>query len=461
MKAVSVAEGFLRSCVAIDPDRGARLSLDAVRLWIHEQRGSARMRVERIPFAAMDAWRFTQEGPIRLRHDSGRFFTVEGARFRSTVTGDAWEQPVLNQPETGLLGLLMAVLDGTPHFLAQAKWEPGNSARQLSPTVQATHSNYTRAHGGREQPFLDRFMRPRRDSVVFDALMPEHGSYFLRKLNRNMVVQVEEDLLAPSGFLWLTLGQLKVLLAEDDVVHMDTRSVLGCLPLGARGAGEHLVNALGLGGRAAAIARSASAAEGVREVEAWLRPERFAIEHCSLDAMPGWVLEQDAIRPLTVGQKHAEFSVIAVRVEASRREVDRWTQPIIAPSRSGFLGLMCAPFNDGLSFLAEARPEPGHDGFAQVFPTVTTDDVGEAPLAEHFRHVSASQSIFSARSSEEGGRFFHYDNRFSIIDVPPSFEVPLTHRWLTLGQLGELAQQGRVSMEMRNLLACLPVAGKE
>ena len=48
----------------------------------------------------------------------------------------------------------------TNKYLLQAKAEPGNINKiQISPTVQATKSNYTRVHGGKEIPYLRYFKK--------------------------------------------------------------------------------------------------------------------------------------------------------------------------------------------------------------------------------------------------------------------------------------------------------------
>jgi oxidase EvaA len=456
----SLAEGFLRSCFALEQNHGARASLATVREWLESERRTAIMRVTRIPFRRMDSWRFSREGPLRLAHDSGRFFSVEGARFRDRSTGVEWDQPVLNQPEIGLLGFLMAVFDGVPHFLVQAKWEPGNPALQLSPTVQATHSNYSRTHGGRAQPYLEHFVPAQGDTTVFDFLMPEHGAFFRRKWNRNMVVRVGEDLPVLERFAWLTLGQLKTLLAEDDVVHMDSRSILAGLSLGADGAGDQLVSALDLDGRAAALARSASTVDGLAELESWLSGTSIDIEPRPLDGLAGWTLEDDELRP--EAGSSGGFSVIGIEVEANRREISRWTQPMIAPTAAGFLGLLLGHHDGSLSLLVEARPEPGHDGTAHVFPTVTTADPEQSALAAYFSAPKPGELSLSARNLDEGGRFYHCVHNYRIVELPRSRldTIPTTHRWLTLGQLTELAKRGRVSMELRNLLAALPVSSR-
>src|SRR5205807_1537511 len=109
-----------------------------------EREAHSSMLVERIPFEEMKEWRFAAD-KISLAHNSGRFFSTEGIRVAKKGRQTAeWAQPIINQPEVGILGYLTREFDGVLHFLVQAKVEPGNRQQlQLSPTVQATRSNYT------------------------------------------------------------------------------------------------------------------------------------------------------------------------------------------------------------------------------------------------------------------------------------------------------------------------------
>ncbi|MEW5632634.1 NDP-hexose 2,3-dehydratase family protein, partial [Streptomyces hydrogenans] len=117
--------------------------------WLAERGLAGALRVDRVPLSELAGWSFAP-GTGDLRHDSGRFFSVEGLSVRrETGPVDSWSQPVLVQSDIGVLGLLAKEFDGVLHFLMQAKMEPGNATRtQLCPTVQATRSNYTGVGGG-------------------------------------------------------------------------------------------------------------------------------------------------------------------------------------------------------------------------------------------------------------------------------------------------------------------------
>lgn len=185
-----------------------KTSLDSIASWIETRNREVSVSVERIPFKAMDKWEVLPDSS--LRHSSGKFFSIEGIRVRTDYPAPVeWEQPIINQPEIGYLGILAKDFDGVLHFLMQAKIEPGNVNNvQLSPTLQATKSNYTRVHGGKNSAYLEFFRNAKPEQIVLDQLQSEQGARFMRKRNRNMIVKVEEDIPVYEDFRWMTLGQV-------------------------------------------------------------------------------------------------------------------------------------------------------------------------------------------------------------------------------------------------------------
>ena len=78
-----------------------------------------------------------------FKHVTGRYFSIQGIKYKNSYSG------ILNQPEVGVLSNFMTIHNGIAYFLVQFKEEPGNINKiQLSPTIQATKSNYSRVHGG-------------------------------------------------------------------------------------------------------------------------------------------------------------------------------------------------------------------------------------------------------------------------------------------------------------------------
>ena len=224
--------------------RGMHSDTD-VELFIARQCHAGTLQADIVPLEALHDWR-REPGTGNVAHQTGRFFSVLGLDVlqRTGLQELAWNQPIIEQPEIGILGILAKRIGGVLHFCLQAKEEPGNiGGVQLSPTVQATFSNYTRAHRGSEPTFLSLFTTAPPEAVIFSRLQTEDGSRFLYKSNRNMIVHGgdEAPVALPDNFIWLTLNQIAALLRRNNLINACARSVLsgvafpGQSPHGPRG----------------------------------------------------------------------------------------------------------------------------------------------------------------------------------------------------------------------------------
>ncbi|WP_369389916.1 NDP-hexose 2,3-dehydratase family protein [Streptomyces sp. CG1] len=439
----SVAERFARSAAA--SDAGSWLRTRDVPRWLAQRAGAHRFAVQRIPFAALEGWAF-ERGTGNLTHHSGRFFTVEGLRV-SVDTGPfrSWQQPIIRQPEVGILGILTKEFDGVPHFLMQAKMEPGNpNLLQLSPTVQATRSNYTKVHRGADVPYLGHFLRPSAAGVVADVLQSEHGSWFFRKRNRNMIVETVDDVEVGDDFCWLTLGQIGELLRSDNVVNMDARTVLSCVPLRDRG-GEP--------------------PDEDTELLSWFTAERsrhtVSTELVALNTVAGWHRT-----PYEIEREDGRyFRVVAVAVEAGSREVSGWTQPLIEPVGRGVTAFLTRRSQEGVQVLVHAQVEGGFLDTVELAPTVqcVPDNHAWLPPADRPRFLGAvlratpDRIRYEAVHSEEGGRFRNAESRYLLVeaaggDVPDV--LPPDYRWVAPARLAELVRHGHyLNVQARSLLS--------
>ncbi|MFC4910167.1 NDP-hexose 2,3-dehydratase family protein [Actinomadura gamaensis] len=439
-------------------------SLREVRDWFADRAARSPLAVRRVPFAELTDWSFDRRTG-NLVHDSGRFFSIEGARVRDdSHPARRWSQPMIVQPEIGILGLLLRRIGGEPHCLMQAKAEPGNvNGLQLSPTVQATRSNYTRVHSGRATRYLEYFVRPSPGRIAVDALQSEQGTWFYRKRNRNMVVEVDEDVPAHDGFRWLPLSGIWDLLQVDDLVNMDARTVLSALgrPAGApAGPGTEF---------GAALARSAAGEGEVHttgEVVSWFTDAKARRElracRIALNEVSGWHRLPDRI----AHESGKYFSVVAVRVEAAGREVTRWTQPLIEPCAQGIVAFLVRRFEGVPQLLMRAACEPGYLDMVEMGPTVQCTESNYRDLPEYERppfldHVLAAppeRVRYEAVLSEEGGRFRHARNRYLVVEAGDDFpaEVSDDYCWMSLRQCQALlAHSHYLNIEARSLLACI------
>jgi dTDP-4-dehydro-6-deoxy-alpha-D-glucopyranose 2,3-dehydratase len=419
--------------------------------WLDERRAKQPQEVRRIPFHELSGWEFAPDTGD-LRHHSGRFFTVHGLRVRSDFGPvPEWEQPIIDQPEFGILGIAVREIDGVLHLLMQAKSEPGNvNGVQLSPTIQATKSNYSRVHGGSSVAYLEAFRRPAAGGVIADVLQSEQGTWFLRKRNRNMVVEVGPEVSAAEDFCWLTLGQVNTLLTFENLVNMDSRTVLSCLP----------------DWEAAADFPEAQPLHGDTELRSWLTRRRVEhevfTERLPLRDVACWRRWDDRIEH----ERGLYFQIIAVDVCSGRREVASWTQPLLRPSGTGIAGMLVRRVDGVLHALVRARVEPGLVDVAELSPTVlcTPENYAHLPAAarppflDTLAERSAQQTLFDVVLSEEGGRFHHAQCRYVISEVAEDVLRPDQEefRWMSMEQLGALLKySNQLNVQARTLVAAL------
>lgn len=464
----NAALSLMNPHVSITPTEDLYASLDK-----HGNQGVPLGR--QVPLEDLDQWHISP-GSRNIRHASGRFFSVKGLRaHHANGPVKQWTQPIIHQPEIGILGILIKEFDGVPHCLMQAKAEPGNyNGAQLSPTVQATRSNYTRVHRGRAVPYLDYFRHAEKYDVITDVLQSEQGTWFCRKRNRNIIVRVreEEEVELLDGFHWASVGQLHLLLSEPDLVNMDARTVMACLPISfprpvteeaAKGAEADTLRASVIHSTDTVAAQPASHRPQLLH---WITDARaredIHVETIPVNEVQDWEYADGVLRH-THGR---HFEIIGVDVRLDGREVQQWSQPLLHPYGQGVAAFLVRRVDGALQVLVHTRVEPGFLDLLELGPTVQC-------TAENYEHLGAKwrpkflDTVLSATPetthfdtvlSEEGGRFHHARTRYMVVEADPGTGVAQDpdYRWLTLGELSALAQySGYVNVEARTLIACV------
>lgn len=443
--------------------------------WLEELRDTDRFRVERIPINDLSDWYF-DKNTGNLVHASGRFFSIQAIRATAKRPQPLdLHQPIIVQPEIGVLGILTKEVNGVRHVLVQAKNEPGNTnGAQISPTLQATRSNYTQVHEGSVPGYLDFFLGGLLSPPLADQLQSEQGRYFFRKRNRNLVVDVESEVPLDRRYRWISVGQLKKLISFDNLVNMDARSVLSCLESYDR-IEDHIAKRLNKNQSdlsaysrdllLSLVARD-RAAFTMNELLSWLTELKFECDlHVSLEhlsALCSWRIHKDMI---SQDDNSSPFSVVAVAVQAEEREVASWTQPLIAIHHHGLVGFAVKRIGGILHFLVQARAEPGYVDGVELCPTLVcygSQDRMHAGSKSHFLDIFSGaqrrQIRFSSLLSEEGGRFYSVQNRYMIVELDDDqvIDLPKNYIWMTYGQMQQLlAHSLCLSIEARTLLSCL------
>ena len=432
-------------------------STDEVVAWIERRNREVVVQVDEVPFAELKNWHFDEETG-NLVHDSGKFFSVVGIDVRTNTGREhRWTQPIINQPEVGYLGIICKEFDGVLYFLLQAKIEPGNvNCVQLSPTLQATRSNYTQVHGGKKPVYLEYFQNAKPDQIILDQLQSEQGARFLRKRNRNIIIRVDDDIEVGEDFRWLTLGQIKALLRCDNMVNMDTRTVLSGLRLEGDGESELFV--------------SERAKVGMMTLDEVLHrlselKSRFelVVEKIPLKNVRDWEVTPTEI----VHRDRRFFRVLGVNVTISNREVAQWCQPIVQPLQEGLCVLFAKRIDGILHFLLQAKVECGNFDVVEYAPTIQCltgsweNPQGYVPdfLHDYLSGAVIDRILFDTKQSEEGGRFYHEQNRNVICLVNDHVPNVPNERfvWLTLGQIKEFLRfNNYLNIQVRSLISALP-----
>ena len=188
--------------------------LDYIIEWFNKRREESDMVVEEIGINDLDKWSVDSTSG-NVKHDSGGFFEMIGVKVSNTfdreVGKKGWTQPMIAKNPGGILGIIMKRINGVPHYLLQAKADPGNIGKlQLAPTLQATTSNLLKAHGGSKPLFAEYFDEENKPKIIYAKWQSEDGGRFHLKSNYNMIVEVneEEELEIPDSFIWVTLYQI-------------------------------------------------------------------------------------------------------------------------------------------------------------------------------------------------------------------------------------------------------------
>jgi oxidase EvaA len=436
--------------------RPARAHLD----WLADRCRRRPFVVTEVPFARLDGWGFAPEAD-HLVHRTGRFFSIEGIHVRTDYGPTReWSQPIIKQPEGAIMGIIVKEIDGVLCFLMQSKMEPGNlTVAQISPTVQATPSNYLRVHSGGSSRYLEYFTDPGLSTVHFDVLQSEQGSWFRGKRNRNIVVEVTGEIEPHEDFAWLTLGEIFELLYCPNIVNMDARSTLSCLPLPAPAACDPFREA---------VRRSVAGGPPLHpmgEVRRWFNNRKVAyqaeVTPVPLSSMAGWHRTDTEIHH----EQRKFFRVIGIRAQASNREVASWCQPLLAPKGVGLTALFVRSIGGVAHVLVRLDVRPGYRDVAEIGPTVqcTPGNYRDVPGRQRpaFLDLLLSEAVrvrYDIQQSEEGGRFQRALTRHVIAELPDDFPLalPPDFAWLTVAQLKELARESyQVNVEARSLALCL------
>ena len=431
-------------------------SFEELKEWIESRKKRQKVSISRIELKDCTPWYYDEDEGI-IRNPARSFFQITGIRC-CYPGGITIEQPIVLQSEIGFLGIICKRINGIWHFLMQAKIEPGNiNYVQISPTVQATKSNFTRLHGGREPEYLHWFFRMNPENVLVDQIQSEQSSRFLGKRNRNVILKTEEDIEETEAFRWMTLYQLKQFMAIDNCVNMDTRTVLSCIPYvfldePTEGYTKEFTDSI------STIDRKA-----IRDL--YIHANDYKMfkagksSFIPLTELREWEMRKDEL----VHRGRYPFKVIYCGLEIEGREVTKWNQPLIEALGDAVFGLVCSKSSGILEILVRLKPEIGCYDVVEVGPTVQEEygskEIRDKTASLFFTRLKQKKNILiDVVLSEEGGRFYHEQNR-NVVMMVDKEEVQYDsslYTWATVGTLNAMTQINNcLNIQLRNLLTLL------
>lgn len=435
--------------------------------WIEELNKTTHVKIINTQLSKSDDWCFDYETGT-IHNQNNTFFSVVG--IKGNVNGEEIEQPILLQSEIGYIGILCQDFDGETKYLMQAKIEPGNvNCVQISPTIQATKSNFTQQHGGKKPNYLEFFINANKYQVIADQIHSEQSSRFYKKRNRNMIIKVPESLSVnvEGNFRWMTLKEIKYLMTYKNLVNMDTRTVLSCIPYFdnelvsydlylRRISGENnlLYNSMHYKNYASEILLLYHKINNYKMFTGEV-PKLVRLDH-----LEKWEITDNEI----VCKEQFPYKVIFCEIEIEGREVTHWNQPLFQANGLATFGLIVTIDDGILKFLVKLSPEIGSFDFVEIGPTIQKEygEVFHDGIEAIFEKAIKRKSNvwFDSILSEEGGRFYHEENRNLIVYVKTEelIDLPTNYAMVSYAALNHLNMVNNcLNIQLRNLLSTLEV----
>lgn len=203
-------------------------------------------------------------------------------------------------------------------------------------------------------------------------------------------------------------------------------------------------------------------AETVQWIDDQKASNHMLAKRIGLNELEEWQMDEGAFRH----RDDRFFRIIGIEILSRAREVMYWSQPILANTQPGVIGLLVKRQGKRRWFLMQAKSEPGNKTTVQLGPTVQFTPVNyfgneklKRPfLFDEFAEDGSFPLIHESWQAEEGARFYKEQHLHKIKLLPDGtdLEIPPDFRWLTDNQIRFFLQMGdMVNSCARSILACL------
>ena len=411
--------------------------MEHLKSWIKNQKKKNKIYIKKKILDSLDDWNISKK---EFSHKTNNFFQIIGIRVSSNFNKKKWDQPIMVQNENGILGIIRKKFNNEYKYLLQAKLEPGNiNHLQLSPTVQATKSNYKRVHGGRKTQFLNFFLKKK---FLIKSKQSEQGFRYLNKFNTNYLVEIKKDLTLPNRFRWFSKLELIYLLKQKNLINMDTLSVFSCSI--KKENKEKLIHTN-------------------KEIKNWFqkhnRKYKISYKKILIKDIKNWKIKNNIFE--NINKRH--FSVIGLNIKSNCREVKKWDQPIVA-GKKGFAGFIVRKYNGTNHYLCRFILKPGLKGgniscsanFSDLKDFKKNNNIPayEKKIIKYF--FNKKKKLYNNVHSDEGGRFYHTQINRMVVEADRKLDKKLDSRfiWVSHNQFLTLVKKKLVDIEARILFAC-------
>ena len=312
--------------------------------------------------------------------------------------------------------------------------------------MQATKSNYTIIHGGKKIPFLSFFINKKKDFIS----QSEQGYRYLFKFNYNSLVEITKSIKIFNNFYWFNKRDLIKLVKIKNILNMDTISVFSSF---------------------ISKNRKDFPLTSMQKINKWIKIKdrifNLKIKIKPLANLKNWIVKNDSINH----KKNKHFSVIGININANKREVKEWDQPIIKGKKMAFAGYLIKEFNKTNHYLCRYNKKPGLKK-STLSCSVNTSDLKnynssndlinfEKKILKNFflNKKKKFKSIYDNILSDEGGRFFNCEIRYKALQLNNNTKIKIPHNyiWVSQNQMIEMISKKKIDIEARLLFGCINI----
>ena len=410
--------------------------------WFSSQRKKQKINIKVKKLNKLINWNKNKK---HIAHNSKKFFKIVAIDVKSNLIGKNWDQPIIIQNEMGILGILKNSRENK--YLLQAKVEPGNKNKlQLSPTVQATKSNYQRVHGGKKIPYLNYFLKNSKNFVA----QSEQGYRYLYKSNYNSLINIKKKVKILNNYFWLNRKDIKELVKKRSVLNMDTISVFSTFL-----EKEKKDNPL----------------NSQNKIHKWISNKdkfyRLKTKIKPLYSLQDWKVTNEKI----IHKRNNHFSVIGINIKSNKREIKEWDQPIIKGKKLAFVGFIMCQYNNTNHYLCRYNKKPGLKN-STLSCSINTSDINNYQKIDTLslfqkkllnillkKKNKKIKIVYDNILSDEGGRFYKCEIKYKAILVNKNFNIklPEDYIWISQNQMIKMIKRKKIDIEARLLFGCINI----